>query len=120
MRKQYDEEEGFRLQYAAEDLGGMTTYNTLIQRVNSRILRNKDDEDYKNSTGDFKGKGLKEDQASIQAFKFLEQESNGVPFEKIEAFAGYIRRAALNEFKAAHPSMYKDLVVNAGEDGKQF
>ena len=113
-----DEEEGFRLQYAAEDLGGMTTYNTLIQRVNSRILRNNDDEDYKNSTGDFKGKGLKEDQASIQAFKFLEQESNGVPFEKIEAFAGYIRRAALNEFKAAHPSMYKDLVVNAGEDGK--
>ena len=112
-----DEEEGFRLQYEAEDQGGMTTYNTLIQRVNSRILRNKDDEDYKNSTGDFKGKGLKEDQASIQAFKFLEQESNGVPFEKIEAFAGYIRRAALNEFKAAHPSMYKDLNVSAGEDG---
>ena len=112
-----DEEEGFRLQYEAEDLGGTTTYATYIARVNNRILRNNDDEDYKNSTGAFKDAGLKEDQASIKAFKFLEAESNGTPFEKIEAFSGYIRRAALAEFKAAHPSMYKDLNVSVGEDG---
>lgn len=111
------EEDGFRLMAESEDYGTQVTNATLINRVKSRATRLSDNEDYMNSTGAFAGDGFAEDKTRIQVLQTNEEALMGVSFDKVQAFATQIRQAALAEFKAQHPGMYKDLNITTNEDG---
>jgi len=109
-------EDGYRLMAESEDYGVQVDNATLIKRVKGRATRLQGNQDYMNSTGKYANDGFKEDRARIKTIEANEQALVGISFDKVEAFRGYIARAALAEFKAQHPSIYKDLNVNIGED----
>ena len=111
------EEDGFRLMAQSEDYGTQVTNTTIINRIKSRASRLQGNEDYMNSTGKYAGDGFAEDRTKIQIVQANEEELMGVSFDKVQAFATQIRQAALAEFKAQHPGMYKDLNITTNEDG---
>jgi|DEB0MinimDraft_6_1074348.scaffolds.fasta_scaffold01139_5 hypothetical protein len=110
-------EDGFRLMAQSEDYGTQVTNTTIINRIKARASRLQSDEDYMNSTGKYAGDGFAEDRTKIQIVQANEEELMGVSFDKVQAFATQIRQAALAEFKAQHPGMYKDLNITTNEDG---
>jgi hypothetical protein len=110
-------EDGFRLTAQAEDYGTQVTNTTIINRIKSRASRLQGNEDYMSSTGKYAGDGFAEDRTKIQIVQANEEELMGVSFDKVQTFATQIRQAALAEFKAQHPGMYKDLNITTNEDG---
>ena len=111
-------EDGYRLMAESEDYGVQVTNATLINRIKCFKLHLQSEPDYMNSTGKYANDGFKEDRARIKTIEANEQALVGISFDKVEAFRGYISRAALAEFKAQHPNMYKDLNVSTDEDGQ--
>ncbi len=112
-------EDGYRLMAESEDYGVQVTNATLIDRIKGRATRLQSETDYINSTGKYVGDGFKEDRARIKTIEANEQALVGIAFDKVEAFRGYISRAAMAEFKTAHPDIYKDLDLSSlrGDDG---
>jgi len=105
-------EDGFRLTAQAEDYGTQATNATLINRVKSRAARLQGNEDYMNSTGQYVNDGFAEDRTRIKVIQANEEALMGVSFDKVQAFSTQIRQAALAEFKAKNPDLYKELLPN--------
>ena len=110
-------EDGFRLIAQSEDYGTQVTNTTIINRIKARAARLQGNKDYMNSTGEYAGDGFAEDKTKIQVVKTNEEALMGVSFDKVQAFSTQIRQAALAEFKAQHPGLYKDLNITTDEDG---